>query len=728
MDTNEREINRNLILGWTAIVAILAVAYSFEVVKHERTIGYVVLFIMVTGIPALLCAILYGKNPDNPRLRYWIVSGYFIMYIFSLYTGSTMLVFTYILPMLAFLILFHQPKLIFWTGVAALAVNAFFIGVHFLNGEITVQNSKDIEIQLAVIIYCFAASHLASRMYDSSRKKNLEYMWELDAKSQEIQQMTLQTIEAIANTIDAKDEYTRGHSKRVSDYSAEIAASMGMSEEEVLNIRYVALLHDIGKIGVPDAVLNKPGKLTNEEYELMKQHTTIGGDILKDIGLLPDLDVGAKYHHERYDGKGYPKGLEGKVIPQIARIIGLADAFDAMNSNRVYRKHLDRESIIEEIKRCSGTQFDPEIVEAFMPYLEQDEIWNAHTSEPEEDSTLVGMGSRLLEKIVIGQTQQTNKSDEKDELTGLYKRAAGEKFTAELIEKQKNGCLVLLNLDNMRLINRRFGFRRGDYYLQTVANLLLDIAVFGVVTRVDGDEFMIYLPGITKPEEVQDLIDDFHKKINNMREKDELLESLSISAGITFCEDGKKELYQLMREADKAMYHVKQNYKDGYGFYKEVIGAKEDAQFNRSELQKMLEAMERRKKMSKDELAGHEDFYELYESIYQIMKKNKETVYLIMYMAKPWKGNKLEVDERDEVLGILQKAVSKNLQEDGMASRYSSAQCIVLVRNRTKEDVDSLIDIILKDFYRMYDKKDVEIFCDVAEVRDGGKKSSILER
>ncbi|WP_051200050.1 HD domain-containing phosphohydrolase [Butyrivibrio sp. FCS006] len=175
----------------------------------------------------------------------------------------------------------------------------------------------------------------------------------------------LQSMNTFISFIDAKDPYTRGHSRRVAMYAAEIAKRMRLSEDEVQNIYYAGLLHDAGKLSVPDAVLNKPGKLTDEERKLIQDHTVAGGKMLKQLSSLRGIRETALYHHERYDGTGYPEGLKGDTIPLYARIVGVADSYDAMSSNRVYRRHLNKDEIIEEIQQGSGTQFDPNIV----PYM-----------------------------------------------------------------------------------------------------------------------------------------------------------------------------------------------------------------------------------------------------------------------------------------------------------------------------------------------------------------------
>ena len=183
-----------------------------------------------------------------------------------------------------------------------------------------------------------------------------------------------ETIFAIANAVEARDKSTGKHSYRVAEYAVMIAKKLGFTEEEQSQIQSTGLLHDIGKIGVPDNILNKPARLTDKEYAIMKTHTSIGGEILKDFTLIPHVDEGAKYHHERYDGTGYPNGLKGEEIPLNARIIGIADAFDAMTANRVYRKALEMDFVIQELQRCSGTQFDPGLVEIMLELIASGEI------------------------------------------------------------------------------------------------------------------------------------------------------------------------------------------------------------------------------------------------------------------------------------------------------------------------------------------------------------------
>lgn len=184
--------------------------------------------------------------------------------------------------------------------------------------------------------------------------------------------MTTETALALASAIDAKDKYTHGHSTRVADYSLSIARASGKSAAECRDIYLAALLHDVGKIGIPSSIINKPGKLTDEEFQMIKTHPVIGRQILTNISQTPHIAEGAYYHHERYDGKGYPEGLSGRNIPDIGRIIAVADAYDAMTSNRSYRDTLSQDMVRREIENGVGSQFDPEYARVMLVLIDKD--------------------------------------------------------------------------------------------------------------------------------------------------------------------------------------------------------------------------------------------------------------------------------------------------------------------------------------------------------------------
>jgi putative two-component system response regulator len=197
-----------------------------------------------------------------------------------------------------------------------------------------------------------------------------------EEKQQAFERLTTQTMEALAKAVDAKDHYTNGHSQRVAKYSREIARRLGKSQDDIDKIYYAGLMHDLGKIGIPDEIIHKDTGLSDEEYERIKEHPTIGANILKNITEIPDIALGAHWHHERIDGSGYPDGLKGNEIPEAARIIGVADAYDAMTSKRSYRDPLPQEVVRRQILEGKGTQFEPAFADVMLQMIDEDKDYH----------------------------------------------------------------------------------------------------------------------------------------------------------------------------------------------------------------------------------------------------------------------------------------------------------------------------------------------------------------
>ena len=201
---------------------------------------------------------------------------------------------------------------------------------------------------------------------------------EVQKKTSELESLSLHVVQTLAKTIDAKDAYTNGHSERVAEYSREIAKRYGYDEARQEEIYMMGLLHDVGKIGVPDTVINKPGRLTDEEFGMIKKHPIKGAEILATVSEMPKLVTGARWHHERFDGNGYPDGLKGEDIPEEARIIAVADAYDAMTSHRSYRDIIPQDHVKSEIEKGMGTQFDEKFARIMLDMIAEDTEYTMH--------------------------------------------------------------------------------------------------------------------------------------------------------------------------------------------------------------------------------------------------------------------------------------------------------------------------------------------------------------
>ena len=275
-----------------------------------------------------------------------------------------------------------------------------------------------------------------------SAKKIRNYQLKENESKERLNRMNINIIRSLAYTIDAKDRYTSGHSQRVADYSLAIAKRMGKSEDEQKIIYYAGLLHDVGKIRVPEEVINKPGKLTEEEFNQIRIHPVSGYHILKDIHEDVKIAYGAKYHHERYDGNGYPNGLEGENIPEIARIIGVADAYDAMASNRSYRKALPQTVVRSEIEKGKGKQFDEKIANIMLQMIDEDKDYTMCQLERSMKNILV-IDDEIMNVMMI-------KHILKDISYFQVFGAKSKEETFDILEKEKTHLIMLdLNMPDI---------------------------------------------------------------------------------------------------------------------------------------------------------------------------------------------------------------------------------------------------------------------------------------
>lgn len=244
---------------------------------------------------------------------------------------------------------------------------------HFAEMELYYQNREPLTRQVSfIVLLCVCGIFVCMGLFGLGNRMQRKSEYEIQQKDR---QLIYEIMDAFVGFVDAKDSYTAGHSNRVAEYSRLIAQKLDFSEAEVLQVYYSGLLHDCGKISIPEKILNKPGRLDDSEFEVIKSHTVKGYEILKNLSSIPSAAIAARLHHERYDGKGYPDGRKGEEIPLIARIISIADAFDAMNYSRVYRPHLTRDQIISELKKNSGTQFDAKLVTVLLGLIEEGKIY-----------------------------------------------------------------------------------------------------------------------------------------------------------------------------------------------------------------------------------------------------------------------------------------------------------------------------------------------------------------
>lgn len=261
---------------------------------------------------------------------------------------------------------------------------------------------------------------------------------ELRAQQKRTEELFVRTVMALSEAVDAKDRYTRGHSQRVAEYARMIASRMGKSKLEQEEIYRAGLLHDVGKIRIPENIINKPGRLTDEEFNVMKIHSNTGYHILRGISDNDVIAIGSRYHHERYDGKGYPNGIKGERIPEVARILGVADAYDAMTSNRSYRKALPQEVARREIEGGKGSQFDPAIADIMLQMIEEDKDYQMRQME-EKTRLILAIDEDMMNNQILAHIME-------DEPLYEIMVATGRKEALEILSEKKID-LILLDIE-----------------------------------------------------------------------------------------------------------------------------------------------------------------------------------------------------------------------------------------------------------------------------------------
>lgn len=544
----------------------------------------------------------------------------------------------------------------------------------------------------------------------------LELMNELEEKVEEktsqIEKISFATIATVASMIEAKDSYTKGHSVRVSEYSAKLAKKLGWEEEQVQNLKYIALLHDIGKVGIPDSVLNKPSKLTDIEFDIIKSHTTVGGDILADIETIKGVALGARFHHERYDGKGYPDGLAGEEIPEIARIICICDAYDAMNSNRIYRNKLNMEQIKGEISKNRGTQFDPLMVDSFLELIDEGELEsNASLDIEEDEKTITTESTNLLNQIVKNIEEESKKNDRCDVLTGLLDKKNGELEISEAIKKS-DGCLAFIDLDNLKKTNDIMGHLAGDYAIKSVGDVLRKYADENIACRLGGDEFVIFMPNVDS-QEAKERIESIILEFSHLKEGNVNLSFSSLSIGMTMTRID--DFYaDIIRKADKALYHVKQSGKSGYYMQSNSFSGanKKDC----VDLNRLVTSLQDNRSYIGNLNLGYRDFTQIYDFVLKMAERFQWKLQLLMITIEQSDGGDMNVEEQENAMECMEKAINSSLRGVDVSTRFSSEQFLVVLINAGADNIDKVVVRIFDRFYKIYHNNAISISYDIAKL------------
>lgn len=571
----------------------------------------------------------------------------------------------------------------------------------FANDEVYRLHEKEILNLDQKLGYVYLYKNITDGFYYTQRLQEEVEIQTHKAESRrlKVEQMSLQTIRSLAEAIDAKDKYTKGHSTRVAMYSVMLAKELGYSEEKLNVLRYAALLHDVGKIGVPDALLNKPTRLTNTEYDVIKAHCRMGGDILKNIDSIPEAEIVAKYHHERYDGTGYNEGLKGEDIPEIARIVAIADAYDAMSSKRVYRsKVLSSETIRDELVKGIGTQFDPNIVKVFIKMFDEDRL---ELVEDEYSKSHENEVNNIVKSYL-------DDGKETDSLTGLIMLTEGQARITDAIKTDK-GCLAFIDVDNLKTINDTVGHRDGDRLLKTVADIIKRVQKWGIACRLGGDEFLFFMEGVDR-EKATEIVEEIIDGFESMKDEEPILNKSSLSIGLSMSTpiDSFVDVYN---NADKALYYVKLNGKNNYHFYtknEEIISTKRNI-----DLDNLVEKLKNRGSYDGALDVDYSVFAKMYEYTLNLGKRFDQEYNISMITIET--GEELPIDEIEEAMKKMEQSIQTTIRNVDIYTKYSSVQFLIILLN-AEDNIDQVVNRIFGNFYKLYQRHKVGLKYSVAKV------------
>lgn len=549
-------------------------------------------------------------------------------------------------------------------------------------------------------------------------RHNLEE--EVRDKTAEIENITLQSMMAVANMVDSKDRFAQSHSVNVAAISEEIARRLGWDEDRIVNIHYLALLHDIGKIGIPDSIFNKKGIFSKDDFDIVKKHTELGAEILEGISI-ENVQVGAKFHHERYDGAGYGSGLSGENIPIEARIIAVADAYDAMTHDRAYRPRLSEGEVIAEFERERGGQFDPKIVDIFMEMLRDGVLETLKCSENTVEPGIAGESTNLLQKVVSEYTNEAKVEANKDPLTGLWNR----KYTVVhvdrlLSESVPHGTAFMVDIDNFKGINDTYGHICGDDILLSISKVIFDIVRSeDIACRIGGDEFFIYFNGLADADKAAGIAKRLIRALNDNVKYPDKSRGVSASVGIAMAPKDGSDFEKLYSNADKALYYAKNNGKNTYHFYSNDNYIANSGKGIKEDLMYIRQMLFEQEPLKGSYCVEYEGFKNIARFIRRGLERNKRHITYVLFTLEE-AVDALATDIMQEYLESVEDSVKMCLRVGDVTTRYSSSQIVAILVDARETDAEHVVKRILEDLYRKGSFEEIVLNYDIQELEVTG--------
>lgn len=598
------------------------------------------------------------------------------------------------------------------------------IPVIFLTAD-TKQESEVMGLEMGAMDYItkpfeplVMQSRIARILELDDLRKHLEKL--VEEKTDEIEKTFIQAITTITYAVDAKDRYTKGHSVRVAQYCLAIAKKLNWSKQDCLNIYYTALLHDIGKIGIPDTILNKPVKLTDEEYSLIRNHTIMGANILRPITMVPGVCDGAQYHHERYDGKGYPYGLAGDDIPYVARIIGIADAYDAITSNRIYEKGRGEEYAVNELKKGRGKQFDPYLTDVMLSIIEEGFLFSDTPQFEFENTASEEEADAFIMEVCKKTEAGAQRADDTDTLTGFPIRKSFEiSVNTYLNDPLHGGTMLLMDVDNFLYVNTNYGHIAGDRIIKRLSDVIREHTIpDAYLCRISGDEFAIFYPGDSSEEWMGEMAEGLLKTFKEAVRDIDISHKLSLSIGITYTRNPLERCRDLLQKCDKALYYVKRNGKNSY----QILTRDTDEYTESQDKGFQIDIAELKNRLTEEAppmgaySVEYGDFEKIYRLVARSISRNKKDAQIILFSLTENIHGTMDISDLNEAMNILENCIIGSLRKGDVTARYSSSQQVVIMIDSNQENGHMIAERIIANYSRMYDNYNMDLVYNIEQV------------
>lgn len=622
--------------------------------------------------------------------------------------GHSILLLVFIVMLITFVLDARKGKLLDykWECIGLIITLALVIVEAFSTYFITMMSGMS--LTLAVLVLTMVS--MVNTINNVEKKRRSLEMDKIQEDKERSDRMFMQLIQMVADTLEAKDMYKNGHSRRVAEYTKRIAQKLGFDEAETDRLYYAVTLHDIGKIGVPDSIQNKPAVLSEEELNVIKGHTVIGSDILKKVNLVAYAAPVARSHHERYDGKGYPDGLTGEEIPYEARIVTLADSLDAMNSRRSYRGPLPGEDIRKEIAGGKGAQFDPELADVVLGMLDAGEL-ELDTGLMEEEA-MAAMSDNQMLSFILDTFDSKMNTEGMDLVTGLPTRGLGEKKIADMM-KEKAGALAFVDMDNLKKINDIHGHKAGDRALKLLGVILCEGGEESYACRIGGDEFLLYIKNPSESEVIR-FVEELARRFEEEKKKDTSIVEATLSIGICRCTPSD-DFIKVMEKADKALYYVKQRGKNGYYLYQKTEQSLKETRHTVG-LDRLVDAIKNAGKYSGAMNVEFREFARTYEYISHLISRYGYDCHLVMVTLETKTEEMTDIDRLEHSVGCMGMAIRENIRTVDVCARYSSVQYLVILFEAKEENIYAIMDRIFVRFHEMEGNQDMEPAYEVRKI------------